>query len=62
MCNNYFKTNASKRRYLLAQEETDLFKDAPTNLQDKYGCFIWAGDGCGEAYPYPLTFKEWLEN
>ena len=67
MSNKFFKTDASKRRYIAQQEATELFRDAPPNLQNEYEIFIHCGDGAifqdeGSYYPYPLTFKEWLTN
>lgn len=51
-----FKTNASLRRYIMAQ--LSLFKDAPESLKQEYRIYV----ECIGLTEYPKTFKEWLSD
>lgn len=51
-----FVTNASIRRYLMLQKQTQ--PDAPPKLWDRYHTYVW----CVARDEQPKTFNEWLED
>lgn len=61
MPENYFVTDASRRRWFAYQSRTQLWKDAPTNLKDRYSIYVFHGDGCGDP-TYPKTFEQWMKD